>query len=48
MLGYDWSAALWLCQLAAGTSQLLVNVVSEYVSWEALHLAKIVVSEQSS
>ena len=36
------------CQLAAGTRQLFVNVVSEYVSWEALHLAKIVVSEQSS
>lgn len=36
------------CQLAAGTWQLFVNVVSEYVSWEALHLAKIVVSEQSS
>lgn len=36
------------CQLAVGTRQLFVNVVSEYVSWEALHLAKIVVSEQSS
>lgn len=55
MLGYDWSAARCLCllvpaswQLAAGTKQLFVNVVSEYVSWEALHLAKIVVSEQSS
>ncbi len=48
MLGYDWSAASCLCQLAAGTRQLFVNVVSEYVSWEALHLAKIVVSEQSS
>ncbi len=35
-------------QLAAGTMQLFINVVSEYVSWEALHLAKIVVSEQSS
>ena len=33
---------------AAGTWQLFVNVVSEYVSWEALHIAKIVVSEQSS
>ena len=42
------SVPFGICQLAAGTRQLFVNVVSEYVSWEALHLAKIVVSEQSS
>ena len=44
----SWHLPVDSWQLAAGTKQLLVNVVSEYVSWEALHLAKIVVSEQSS